>query len=443
MPLSVLWSVYLVFTALMTIFGWLLYRRRHIEVAGEVIVHRPIKVAFRYLAGLFSGVIFSFILMMFTIGGQVNSLSTLTVWLTVSTIIFGVLGFLIAEMLIQKRLRVLKTAYKGIIVFVLSVVAVVVFIRLDGTGFERRVPDQNDVASVSVTNANMNYISIHGLDRGFNQSGNNWNLTWSYMEHQRTHGLPIFDETILQEIKLRTPVYFESPEAIAAAIKLHQAIVDNGRNVYGIYDDFEIAYGYQSYTITYTLKDGRILSRVYSLPIFLTDENNLLELLLDLYNQPEALDKRNRIIELPESSILGAVLTPTSYDPWLADAHYESRMYQGEKIFLEEDLSAIMEALREDAANGDLGRVYLADLHSGYIHDDVVTLGVIDFLVDFQTAGVPSVFEPDHLFFKYWEPSGFGLVLSVTINESHVNTVRVLEELGVLTNNKQNETAAR
>jgi len=95
-------------------------------------------------------------------------------------------------------------------------------------------------------------------------------------------------------------------------------------------------------------------------------------------------------------------------------------------------LNVIMEALRKDSANGTLGRIRYADLVLwDYIHDDIPTVGVIDLLLSFSAAGVPTAFEPDHFEDEHGSITA-GLVLSIIINENHVNTVQVLEELGVL-----------
>jgi len=250
----------------------------------------------------------------------------------------------------------------------------------------------------------------------------------------------------MQEIKLRTPVYFESPEAIAAAIKLHQTIADHGWYIVEDKDDWGHTRFYQIYTITYTIKNGSVLTRSYILPINRMEDNSLVELLLDLYNKPEAVNKRNRFVDLPDSAILGAVHTPTGDDAWLTHFIYVHRRFQGEKIFFEDNMSILLEALRNDAANGTLGRLRHADLlPADYIHDDfytinyirgdipTATIGVIDLLLSPGTAGVPPGFELDH--FENEDGSlTVGLLQSIIINENHVNTIRVLEELGILTN---------
>ena len=437
-PVLLHWLIYLAFTTLMVFFGWVLYRRRHIEVAGEVLVYKPVKSVFKYLMGLLTGVLFAIILMVFIVGGQTNNRSTLIVWSTLSTMIFGALGCLFAEMLIQKRLREWKTTKKGIIVFVLSIAAVILFIRLDGTGFERRVPNQNNVVSVAVTASHLHMYSSVPTQRSgtiiIDSHEDNWNLTTGYLRSQERLRLPFFDDAILHEIKLRNLTYFESPEAIAAAIRLHQTIADHGLYLMEDVDDYEYSWYDQIYTITYAMKNGSVLTRSYALPMQKTGDNSLAALLLDLYNQPEAVDKRNRFVDLPDSAVIGAILTPTlSYiDLWLVDAPYSQRIYEDKKVFLEENLSIILEALRKDSANGTLGRIQHADLLSAdYLLDGDINIGVIDLLLDFGVAGVPTAFEPD-LFKNEDRSLTTGLILSIKINETHVNTVRVLEELQYL-----------
>jgi len=96
----------------------------------------------------------------------------------------------------------------------------------------------------------------------------------------------------------------------------------------------------------------------------------------------------------------------------------------------------LLEALREDSANGTLGRMRHSELLSpaaGYIHDDIATIGVIDLLLDFGAAGVPTAFDLDYLHDEDGNLTA-GLVLSIIIHENHVNTVRVLEEMGLPVN---------
>jgi len=370
--------------------------------------------------------------------------------------IFGGLGCLFAEMLIQKRLNVWKTAYKGLIVFVEAIAAMMLFVRLDGTGFERRVPDKNDVVSVSLSNQSIYYSNtrmLHMSHKGvIMTSGDNWSLSWDYRAYQQENNLPLINDAILNEIKLRTPTFFESPEAISAAIKLHQTVVDNRWNLDEIMAQYDE--GWFTYYLTYTLKDGSVLTREFALPVTFNTKNNLIvqlgNLVLDLYNQQEAVDKRNRFIGLSDETILGALVTTyLDFDGygglWATPDSSYMRAYNGTTIFSRDDLNTLTEALRKDVADGTLGRISNIDLllsrHYGVSDDSV--LGAIDLLLDFRAAGVPSAFNWDELLLM--EPEAIdgyehenekelliGLINSLTIREEHINTVQALKELGLL-----------
>ncbi|MDR2572167.1 MAG: ABC-2 transporter permease [Oscillospiraceae bacterium] len=438
LPDIIYWLAYLVFALILIILGYFLYKRRHIEVSGEIIVHKPVRSVFKYLMGFFIGVIIAMIVTMIIASGQWEKLTKLTVIFTVTSILFGSLGCLFAEMFTKKRLRVWKTAYKGIIAFSLSVVAIMLIIRYDGTGFERRVPDQNDVVSVSITTPHLNNTYL--LHRALNDStGNddsflgyydNWQISWAYREQQRTLGLPLLDDAILDEIKLRTPNFFESPEAIAVAIKMHREIVDNKWNLIESGDNSEYSWN-QQYSISYTLKNGRILTRQYMLPLHQPQENNIYTLMLELHNQPEAVDKRNRFTNLPDSAILGATVITDMSIEWINPTQFfpMRTMSAGIPITSKDDLNALTDALRMDFAAGTLGQVRLFDLTYGSItHDNIATVGMISLLLDSHAAEVPSAFEKDRIYITNFEAL-LGLLNIIIINETHVNTARVLKEL--------------
>jgi uncharacterized membrane protein YsdA (DUF1294 family) len=81
------------------------------ESAGSIIVHKPVRVFFKYLIALLMGAILGAILTSIIYAGNPLSVSELIITLAVSVIFFGSLGCLFTEMLIHKQLRVWKTAY--------------------------------------------------------------------------------------------------------------------------------------------------------------------------------------------------------------------------------------------------------------------------------------------------------------------------------------------
>ena len=61
----------------------------------------------------------------------------------------GVLGFVIAQMLVQKSFRIFKTVYKPVIGFICFVLLMYGAFAVDILGYEKKVPKPEEVASVS------------------------------------------------------------------------------------------------------------------------------------------------------------------------------------------------------------------------------------------------------------------------------------------------------
>ena len=100
-PGYLFWIIYLVFAVLMIVSGYLLYKRRHIESAGEIIVHRVVKSVFKYLIGLFSGVILALMMMLLLVGGQLQAVASRMGWFTSMMIVFGLLAAFLPKCLYE------------------------------------------------------------------------------------------------------------------------------------------------------------------------------------------------------------------------------------------------------------------------------------------------------------------------------------------------------
>jgi len=391
-----------------------------------------VKSVFKYLIGLFSGVILALIMTLLLAGGQLHTVASRMGWFTGLMVVFGLLGCLFTEMLIRKRLNVWKTAYKGLVAFALSVIALMLFIRFDGCGFEQRVPDQNNVVSVSFS-ASSGYYSntelLHTLGEGyFRTMGANWSFTGEYIERQRLLDQPYFNENILNEIKLRTPEYFESQDAIATALELHRSLIESG----WVTDDPRVNVDIIAYTftLTYTLENGRIMVREYALPMAPAPEHDSIPLIIELYNKPEALNKRNRFIEIPDDLIRGAAVSG-DVDWRVINDYYPFGLYQTIGVS-RDDLKVIIEALRLDHAAGTLGRVGYTDIISSIgFNFGWPLMTTVDLILDSTAAGVPGAFSSNILFDENGNIYSHGLQQTIIINSEQVNTLRALQELGL------------
>lgn len=134
--------IYPVLSVIFLALGYLLYRIRKSESHGEVIAFSWLKPLFMgIIALLASGLGYSYVQSVFEIE---NLLSVLP---------FGILGTAISYMISRKALD-FKGSVKPIVIYICLALAFAGVIRFDITGFERRIPDADDVKSAYITSEN-------------------------------------------------------------------------------------------------------------------------------------------------------------------------------------------------------------------------------------------------------------------------------------------------
>lgn len=252
-------AVGLVLTAL----ALMLYRRRHLETAGDVVSVSWVKPIFKYgvgfCAALSMGSAFYY-LFQHTALGQMGMFSLL-IWL----LPWGALGCFVGEMLIQKSFRVFRR-WKGCAVFLAVLAVAVGCLWVDPIGFTRWVPQADQVKAVAIRN-----LSTMPYD-----SGNDF-------------------------------LRLEDPESIALVVQVQQALVgqkgamDAGYQVdYYRYDELENGVEYQQATtdsiwLEYQMADGSFIHRSYEFVIdeaLLADPNSHAALITQLHNSTEAAEQR-------------------------------------------------------------------------------------------------------------------------------------------------------
>ena len=213
----------LILTAIFFVLGILVYKKRPLENAGDIVVFTWVKPVFKY------GVSLCFSVAGFLYTAAISNMDTNSGMLTPTLLgmLWGAIGFCIAQMLILKTWRIFG-AYKEFF-GVLAVIAVIFAgFQSDITGFEKRLVAPLDVSQVSVN--------------GF----------YNFPQSQIT---------------------FTDANAIEIVTRLHEgAIKNNGKfneNDYNVHMGLE-----------YVLKNGKKIKRVYQVKSE--------PLLMELYNHPEA-----------------------------------------------------------------------------------------------------------------------------------------------------------
>ena len=126
------------------VFGWLIYKKRRMETAGDVAAFNCLNFIYKYLvtfmAAIGSFAIFSYML---------DSRPMVPI---VVTLIVSIIVYFAAEMILRKSLKVWDR-YKGYLVFAAAFTAMIcVFAFTSFFGYETRVPSTADIEDVAIYN---------------------------------------------------------------------------------------------------------------------------------------------------------------------------------------------------------------------------------------------------------------------------------------------------
>lgn len=317
-------TLYALIGLALAVVALILYRRRQLERAGDVITVGWMRPVFRYGVSLCAAVALgTFFYSIF------YALLPTSPWILLGwMLLWGAVGCFIAEMLLRKRFWVFKTSWRGCVVFLLCLCAGMGALELDLMGFETTVPDAAQVESVR----------IYGPDSNPQDSGND-NLA------------------------------SDNPEVIQDVLDLHTAItqqkdaLEAWQGQSGVSevwttgtDGVDLQAGTShSLTLTYSMKDGSVIQRKYAFPVTsadLTDSTTLSARLSALLNRPDVVYDSYFGNVQPEDQ-LASVAIVNLYNP-------EEDTY-GFEYLPTELLEPLMEAIKTDIAEGNLGRRYLLE----------------------------------------------------------------------------------
>ena len=387
--------VYAFLGLVMAAVALLIYRRRELERSGDVVAVSWVRPIFQYGVGFCVALAFGSLLFSIFRGALPDTAWTLLFFL----LMCGTVGFFAARMLLEKSFRVFRKKTWGLCGCLLAALVILVCVmEFDLTGFERRVPRANQVASVSIS----------GVNSAPRDSAN-----WLHMSTT--------DPAVIEQI-----------------VALHQAVVDQAvrEELFWSHQDwymiapegYEIQEGGLSgFYITYKLSSGKTISRDYDyqLPItreLLADPDSYAAQLNALLNMPQVVIDQYGLSS-NRAELLTGVAVYNSYDdrysytdgdtPWLD--------------LTQKERTALYDAVLADIRAGNLGRRYLLDdkerMENNYTAD-------LEFTFLVTEAGIEGT-----------NPDGAPLNrITIGLQTTAVNTLAALEHLGVDT--KQFETQA-
>ncbi len=273
--------------------GWLLCRLRRSESAGDVVAFRWLRPVFRYGMALAGALTLGQVLYTLIWGelfqkGEFADLLPMGVCLVLT----GMVGYYVASMLLEKTPRVFRGSWRGALAVCAGAALLLAAVVLDPFGAETRVPRPEDVATLSLSGPEGQYLELDGeRDRA---------LVERVMDLQR-------------------------------AIVADKAYVAQTMETRDGWDD--VLY----MTFHYELKSGGRLRRSYRLPLSAerwTEEGTYDQLLNALYNAPAVLGRQ---VEAPLGYVLSGAYVYNHYQGYSQDGSLDpQRLYTALLADLEE-----------------------------------------------------------------------------------------------------------
>ena len=264
-----LFGYYLIAGLVLSVFALLLYRKRRMESAGDIVAIKVLKPVFKYGMALGGACLLASVMY----AASNSSLSGGAVILCL--LLGGFIGYFAAEMLLSKSVNVFRGHWKGFIFFSFFIILLATCCEIDLFGYEKKVPDSAEIKSVAVEYGG---------------------------------------ETV-----------FKEAENIEKVTALHRQIIESKAV------NEENSSEYDAIGLIYTLKDGSTLSRSYVLSRFVPGTEKInpnLTALEGFINAPEAIRSR---VELPagcdfdslsEGMIYGYYMQPDGTELRQQEQHY-------------------------------------------------------------------------------------------------------------------------
>lgn len=338
--LYIIW-VYLLVSLVLAAVSLLIYQRRRSETAGDIVSVRWAKQLFRFGAGLFSAltlgqILYSAIYDSFFSGSMGESLPLM--------LVFALIGFYAAEMLIEKSFRVFRKAWKGAVLAAAIPLVLCMGIKLDITGFEKKIP---------VTDREINaFVGVNYQDLADLNGTKDQRLMQQVLKlHQSL--IDGREENEAAEKKAyaeRTQKNWQDWTMDDVNVRLHYYYSTDGKNYQSIDRRYDLWYDYADLNNP----DSTIaqLAALYADPEFQTS------LLIDVArdeNMSQAEVETEFLRQLTGGSLTYGVLSTaegdTSAEGNRSDA-YLSRTYN----FGEDDARAVAKAYLRDIKAGHVGR---------------------------------------------------------------------------------------
>jgi len=154
-------AIYCAVGLLLSAAAVLIYRRRHMETAGDTVAIAKLKPVFKYCLSVGTGLVFAVILREAFYGSVYGIKAAVPTALLL--LVGAFIGYFAAEMLMRKTVRVFKGHWRGYIIVAAAFLLFSITVEFDVFGAERYVPKLENIVSVEVTEASAEYYDRENI----------------------------------------------------------------------------------------------------------------------------------------------------------------------------------------------------------------------------------------------------------------------------------------
>ncbi|RKI71828.1 hypothetical protein D7V91_00445 [bacterium 1xD42-67] len=367
-------AIYAAVGVILALAALFVYRRRHVETAGDVVAVPLVRPLFKYGVSFCAGLAFGIYTAAFF-----NFLSLPALILCI--LVWSVIGYFAAEMLLKKSFRVLR-AWKGAAAMTTVLLVLSLACLADVFGFVSRIPDPGQVESVRV-NFGMGYPYDSGRS---------------------------------------LDCVITAPDQIERIVALHRAIVDDRERTGREGDGFQSGDDYARLNLDYVLKNGGTFSRYYvSVPIYTGDQ----EIPGTVAYAMEQLTGDRELTALAygfEGFIEDARLTSV-----YLDGLYHGGEIFGSYLYLDDYRQELWDAVQQDFDEGTIGVRYLFDRSEERQANTYRADLVFESFRNYSGTYSGPADAPD----SYSETRSYYGSLTITLTPQAKHTLAVLDEAGV------------
>lgn len=287
---------YLAASLFLALGAWQLYKHRRMERNRQTIVFQGLRYLF--LLGI--------TLCVMLVGGLYSSLMNSSIpWIIAAYVFFSLLGYTIAQAVLQKSLRIFSLPhYRAYIPCLIVIFLLVGGITTDILGYEKRVPDMYDVEGA--------------------YAGQFW-YAWNF-NNKENNGL------------------YRTPENIALVRELHQAVLDQENR------QSHHPQPYRNLSIAYQLKGGGLMLREYQI-----DETRYTAYLEALRESEEDKHMEYPILTLEEADVIQIVFRASET---------EKRAFVHEP----EEIQELLALMQQEILDADYQSLHVAGRPLGTAH---------------------------------------------------------------------------